>query len=220
MNMMTNQLERQEIQAVIREYQQQGYEVIAPEEVENLPVFFKDYQPELVLKKAGEMVVVEVRTRSKLTDPTLASLAQEIEQQPGWRLDLVVFPQEEKSQSISNDEIRDRLNRTRQLTELGQFEAAFLMAGSAIEATLRTMCDRENISASTKEVSALTLLKTSVSLGLLENTEYKILQRGLELRDKLAHGLQLTEANSSLIHNQAFIRQLLEIVEQLISSFF
>jgi Holliday junction resolvase-like predicted endonuclease len=218
MNMMTNQLEQQEIQEVIREYQQEGFEVIALEDVEHLPEFLRDYQPDLVFKKADEMVVVEVKTRSTLKDHYLPHLAQEIERYSNWRLDLRVFHQEEPYRPIAVDAIHNRLNQTQQLTGLGQFEAAFLVLWSAIEATLKVVCGRENVSIPSKTISALVLIKTLVSLGLLDDDGSKVLHLGFELRNELVHGLELSESNSELVHRETFIYQLSDIIEQLLSS--
>jgi hypothetical protein len=89
---------------------------------------------------------------------------------------------------------------------------------SAIEATLKVVCGRENVSIPSKTISALVLIKTLVSLGLLDDDGSKVLHLGFELRNELVHGLELSESNSELVHRETFIYQLSDIIEQLLSS--
>ena len=59
-------LMRQRVQTLAEEYRGQGYDVIVEPLKAQLPPFLAGYHPDLLLHKASESVVVEVKARKSL----------------------------------------------------------------------------------------------------------------------------------------------------------
>ncbi len=80
------------VEDVANDYRQQGYDVIVAPADEQLPDFLRSFQLSMLARSPSENVVVEVRTRASLTaTPKLDKLAKVINDQDGWRIDLVVL---------------------------------------------------------------------------------------------------------------------------------
>lgn len=215
MTLSTYSNEQQKIQDVIREYQQQGYEVISPQNGDNLPEFLANHQPDLVVRNRDETVVIEVKTRSTLQDAHLYELAQAIEAHPGWRLDLVMLNEPQDYQPIDQSQICDRIANTRQLIESGFYDAALLLAWSAVEATLRQVSLREGIVIK-PQTSLLSVIKTFFSLGLIARSGYDVLTQGFRLRSQIAHGLQPTDTESTGSLDARLIQSILDVALNLL----
>ena len=57
-------LENERASAIAAEYRRKGYEVIEQPSTEQLPDFLSGYQPDLIVRKGDEAIIVEVKTRS------------------------------------------------------------------------------------------------------------------------------------------------------------
>ena len=78
-------LERERASAIAAEYRRKGYEVIEEPSTEQLPDFLSGYQPDLIVRKGDEAIIVEVKTRSSLAAyPQIRELARTLEGEPGW----------------------------------------------------------------------------------------------------------------------------------------
>jgi hypothetical protein len=199
----------QKVDAVIQDYQRNGYEILSCTAQADFPEFLREYGADVIAKNEHETVVIEVKTRSTLKDPNLSKLAEEIEAYPGWRLDLVVLPESSPLIPISVAQIRDRIIHAQQLRETDQQEAALLLIWSAIEAILRQIAVKEEIELQNNSI--ISVITTFFSLGLIDQPTYQVLKQASKLRSAIAHGLQSQEeANPNLLD------QLLEIAQQLL----
>lgn len=114
--------ERRRLQAVAKEYKDNGYEVHIYPAPAQLPQFLQGYNPDMVASSATENAVVEVKTQETLPSSNyLVPLADTISKQPGWSFELVVTnpkqapPAEESSQLLEESEIMYRLKSVSQL---------------------------------------------------------------------------------------------------------
>jgi hypothetical protein len=88
---------RQCIHTLAEEYRRQGYEVMEAPSPEYLPDFLAGYQPDVLIHKGQEALVVVVRSRSSLTtDPQVRELARVVQAMPDWHFELVVVGEEEQ----------------------------------------------------------------------------------------------------------------------------
>ena len=87
----TLDLVRQRVETLAEEYRGEGYEVIVEPSQTQLPPFLAGYHPDLLLHKASESVVVDVRARKSLAkDSQVRELAGLLRAQTGWSFELVL----------------------------------------------------------------------------------------------------------------------------------
>src|SRR3954465_2370643 len=93
--------ERQRARAIAEEYRSRGYEVFEAPSAEQLPDFLSGYQPDLLIRKGNEAIVVEVKSRSSLAkDPRIRDLARLLQTKPNWNFELVVVGEEGNLNSL------------------------------------------------------------------------------------------------------------------------
>jgi hypothetical protein len=145
-----------------------------------------------------ESVVVAVKPRADLpASEYLRELANVVNAQQGWRLDLaVVNPKtpplvDEDVEILGQPEIAARIRAVRQLVKERQDEAAILLAWSTVEAALRLVAEQQNIALENDQPAYV--IKQLYSLGVLGQEDYGALQRGLRARTIIVHGFRLPE---------------------------
>jgi uncharacterized protein YutE (UPF0331/DUF86 family) len=209
--------ERERLLILAEEYRNKGYEVSFHPNLEDLPDFLKNYQPDMIVRRGDEAVVIEVTSRSSLNSSTqyLRNLAQVVEQHPGWRFELVMTNPEDAiysskaEESLQEHEIELRLPVARQLaTE--QIESAILYSWSLVEATLRLVIEKEGLSL--QRFDSLYLVKQLATEGVISQSEYRLLMNALSLRNAVAHGFKTTHLTESSVY------ELIEITEQLLKA--
>jgi uncharacterized protein YutE (UPF0331/DUF86 family) len=218
MTQATVDIERKRLVEIAREYRKLGYEVILEPKRSQLPEFLASFQPDMLARNNIETVVVEVKSRETLSQSAhMAALASVIQQHEGWRFELVVTNPREKNARIRIQDINDllttqdiiyRLNEARTLSNKEHGEAAFLLAWSATEATLRRAASQHRISA---EDSSIAILKNLFAQGVINEEQYNKLSHALSVRNSLAHGLRETKTSA------AELKVLLVITEQMLS---
>lgn len=215
----TTNTERERALQLAQEYRDKGYEVLLEPRPKKLPDFLKKYRPDLVVSREGESVVIEVKSRSSLNSSShqyLRNLAELIEQQPGWRFELVITnPPDiayslQAKDSFEYSEIESRIQVAKQLAKQ-HVESAFLYCWSLVEATLRLVVQNEKLSL--QRFSPLYLVKELVTEGIISNAEYQLLMNAISLRNAIAHGFKTTPQL-----NEDSIYQLIELMEQLLKT--
>lgn len=184
---------RDRVRDVASKYQASGYEVILEPGPADLPYFLGDYRPDFIAKLGNDFVLVEVKSKaSPEVMDRYRELAERINAQPGWRLDLVVEGEpDEVSTSgflpiMSTTDVQHRYDQAEMLLNDGHHEAALLMAWAATEATLRILAERNAIAY--QRSATPKLLKQLVSLGVLERRQYQELWSSYQRRSAIAHG--------------------------------
>ncbi|PZU99241.1 MAG: hypothetical protein DCE90_01600 [Pseudanabaena sp.] len=213
----TMTLERERLLKLAEEYRNQGYTVTLHPNSEDLPNFLKNYRPDMIVQRGDEAVVVEVKSHTSLTflpSQYLSSIAKAIEQHQGWRLDLVMTSSDEstpypsKSEgSLQKQEIELRLQIAKQIANYN-LESAILYSWSLVEATLRLIAEKEELSL--KKFDPLYLVKYLTSEGIISRSDYQFLLNALSSRNTIAHGFKTTQLTPNTV------AELIEIIEKLL----
>ncbi len=190
---------------VAQQYRGEGYEVIENPGRGELPVFAKSFAVDLLARKDGEQALVRVKVNQEdlRQDSGLIPLADVVNRQPGWRLDLVVLNPEGSRPRIapeasepSTDKIRQSLDDAQHLSEAGELPASYLLSWAALEAAMRYAARTTGVD---KTTSAPTfLLRLLYSDGLLDREEFDRLNDAMKVRNALAHGLTLPSIDPAL----------------------
>ena len=213
----TANLERERLLILAEAYRDKGYEVSFHPNLEDLPDFLKNYQPDMIVRRGDEAVVIEVTSRSSLNSSTqyLRNLAQVVDQHPGWRFELVMTNPEDAiysskaEESLQEPEIESRLQIARQLATQ-HIESAILYSWSLVEATLRLVVEKEGLSL--QRFDSLYLVKQLATEGVISQSEYQLLMNARSLRNAISHGFKTTQLTESSVY------ELIEITEQLLEA--
>jgi uncharacterized protein YutE (UPF0331/DUF86 family) len=185
--------ERAELERVAQEYRARGYQVVVSPSGPDLPEFLRDYPPDIVASNDRESVLVEVKDRYSTANlARLRTIAQRIENQPGWRL-AVVSPSlhggpTEEFRPADMQRIRQLLSEASALQENGHQRAAILLYWAAFEAAMRLAADRYAVEVPRPDTWSL--MRELVSNGVLDRDRYQSLNDSFRLRSAFAHGLE------------------------------
>ncbi|MEH1850808.1 MAG: hypothetical protein V7L11_03760 [Nostoc sp.] len=212
----TANLERERLLKLAEEYREKGYEVFFHPNPEELPDFLNHYRPDMIVRRGEENVVIEVKSRSSLNSSSnqdLRNLAQAVEKHPGWRFELVMTNPKDimyslKAEgSLQEHEIESQLQVTRQLITQHP-ESAILYSWSLLEATLRLIAQKEELSL--QRFDPLYLVKQLAIEGVISKSQYQLLMNSLLLRNSIAHGFKTTQITQNSVY------ELIELTEQLL----
>lgn len=181
------------LKQVADQYRSEGYQVstasgtqLLPRGIDRLPG-----QIDLIAEKGGKYAAIEVKRRDQLHE--IGPLAAAVKELPDWDYDLVVYPPDgvdgiplEDGES-SQDYVESLLAEAQELFEIGKPRAAFLVAWSAIESTMRTAARREDLDI--EEGVPRFVLTTLYSNGVISYEDYERVRRCLNDRNRLVHGL-------------------------------
>jgi hypothetical protein len=184
--------ESKPIAQVADEYRRRGYDVEVEPKGPGLPDFLEGFQPDLIARRSGDSVVVEVKvgTRTSVAE-RLRDIAERVNRQPGWRFALVYVNPEQPDQATDAEPaplpvLRERVQNAEALLRGGQREAAFLLLWSALEGVLRVLGVRALLPLSNLPPS--TLFRELYSAGEIGREQFDTLMRLLPLRNQLVHG--------------------------------
>lgn len=204
MNRHVENTESKLLAVAAEEYRVKGYRVSIQPDGAEIPEFLSAFRPDMIAYGDDENVVVEVKNRQMLREADyLPSLAERINAEPGWRLDLVAInppmPLEvnQNVAELSRTEIRDRLATVNQLSTMTQDEAATLLAWSAVEAALRLIAKRKGVQLENNQ--PVFIIKKLFSLGILNREDYDLLIEGMRLRNVIAHGYRTPSMDRGLV---------------------
>ena len=202
----TMNLEREQLLKVAEEYRIKGYEVAFHPNPEDIPTFLKNYRPDMIVRRGDESVVVQINSSSSLNSSStqyLSSLAEVVEKQHGWRLEFVVTNPEDtlmtlpKSEgSLQRQDIEAGLSIAKQIT-IQNLESAILYSWSLVEATLRLLAEKEEISL--KNFNPQYLIKYLTYEGIISRSDYQLLINALSLRNIIAHGFKTTQLKANSV---------------------
>jgi hypothetical protein len=181
------------LERVAERYRSEGYEVTLaaapgalPEEIDHAR---KDVA--LLAHKGREWVAIDVKRRDELYE--INPLAIAIKNLPEWRYDLVVYPPDEiDAIPLGNGEdeshyVESLLKEAEEVLDSGKLRAAFVMAWSAAEATMRLAAVREG--EEIRNGDPHFVLKTLYSNGIMSFDVYERFRRCMDGRNRLVHGL-------------------------------
>lgn len=185
--------EREAIRQYADWYSQQGYQVSIEPAPRDLPEFLRTLAPDLIARRDGENIVVEIKTSSPASFENVQRLARALEHRAGWKLRVVFadLPDPEWQPPSRLPEVAELLAR---LDSLGsadkdddQTRLQFLMLWSIIEAAARHRLSPLTISP-TRRISSSALLKMLLTEGVIEEEQYAVLRRSLAIRNAISHG--------------------------------
>jgi hypothetical protein len=81
--------EREAIRQYADWYTQQGYEVSVEPSPRELPKFLRTLGPDMIARRDGENIVVEIKTSSPASFEAVQRLARALEHRAGWELQVV-----------------------------------------------------------------------------------------------------------------------------------
>ncbi|WP_083625163.1 hypothetical protein [Planktothrix serta] len=216
MSTLTANHEREQLLKLAENYRQKGYEIFLHPNLEELPEFLKSYRPDLIVRQGEEAVIIEVKSRASLnsySDQYLQNLAQAVEKHPGWRFEFVMVNPEDITYSpkaegsLQKDEIESQLQVVKQLTTQ-HLESAMLYCWSLVEATLRLITKKEELSL--QRLEPLYLVKQLATEGVISQSEYRLLMDAISFCNAIFHGFKTTQLT------QNFVYELIEITEKLL----
>jgi uncharacterized protein YutE (UPF0331/DUF86 family) len=200
--MTTTQMAQEKIESLAAEFRTSGYKVVIRPSVDDLPSFLKQFRPDIIATSPEGNLVVEVKSYPRFDAEEARELAEVVEQNPGWRFDVMllgppVAPDVPAQEELLGDEqVTRMLENAEILSKEGHFEAAGLIAYSALETILRR---RARIAAPQIErQSSARVLKELYSLGKIHPDTFEKLLPLMEFRNALTHGFQPRNAAPSI----------------------
>jgi len=192
--MTASEKEREKIDAIASEYRAKGYDVSIHPDATALPQFLAPFEPDIVVTSPHGNVVVEVKASSDFDPDRTQMLAQAVENEPQWRLEIVllsprVAPDVPAQEDLAgDDQVNRMLANADRLSRENQIEAAALLAWSAAETILRRHA--RSAAPEVERESSARVLKHLYSLGYLQPNIYERLARLMEFRNAVAHGFR------------------------------
>lgn len=185
--------EREAIRQYADWYSHRGYQVSVEPAPRELPEFLRTLAPDLIARRGGENIVVEIKTSSPASFEQVQRLARALENRAGWKLQ-VVYADLADPEWAPPSELPDIPELANRLASVGKADAEsdqsrlqFLLLWSIIEAAARHRLSALKIPP-TRRISSSALLKMLVTEGLIEEDDYTVLRRGLAVRNAIAHG--------------------------------
>jgi len=185
--------EREAIRQYADWYTQHGYEVSVEPSPRELPEFLRTLAPDMIARRAGENVVVEIKNSSPASFEAVQRLARALEHRAGWTLQVVYvgLADPEWQPPPRLPETKDLLARLdligRANEDEDQRRVELLLLWSIIEAAARHRLSALKIPP-TSRISSSALLKMLLTEGITDDDDYAVLRRGLAARNAIAHG--------------------------------
>ncbi len=174
-------------------YSHQGYSVSVRPGPRNLPNFLRALAPDMIARRNGENIVVQIKTSSPESWDRVQNLTRALQHRAGWQLQ-VVYADLRDPEWEPPDELpppSDLLNRLKSLHAAGtsneQRGVELMLLWSILEGAARHRLANSDLQP-TSRISSSALIKALLSEGLIEDDEYDLLRRGLAVRNATAHG--------------------------------
>jgi hypothetical protein len=185
--------EREAIRQYADWYSQQGYDVFVEPSPRELPEFLRTLAPDLIARRDGESIVVEMKTSSPASFEQVQRLARALENRAGWKL-RVVYVDLADPEWAPPSELPGALGLEARLASMGSIDGEddhsrlqFLLLWSIIEAAARHRLSPLKIPPA-RRISSSALIKMLLTEGIIEDEDYSVLRRGLAVRNAVAHG--------------------------------
>ena len=198
--------EREAIRQYAEWYSQQGYQVSLEPSPRELPEFLRALAPDMIARRNGENIVVEIKTSSPASFERVQRLARALEHRAGWKLQVVyadlVDPEWAPSSQLPDiPELVTRLASMGAVSEESdQSSPQFLLLWSIIEAASRHRLSSFDIPP-TRRISSSALLNMLLTEGVIEDDDYAVLRRGLAVRNAIAHGFLNQPVDAALFED-------------------
>ena len=212
----TFELERRRLLRAAREYRKRGYNVILEPNGVDLPQFLAGTRPDMIAKGSAENVVLEVRSNRTIRgDEQIPRIARAVKGHSDWRFELLVTNPRDNNAPLSDEdipsesELHARIQGVGELIDRRFVEAAISLAWSACEGALRLTGKKEGLYGDDQPPAYM--IKMLVYQGILDHSDYQVLDRGLKLRNSLVHGFKIRESEAE------FVRKLSKVAQNLLN---
>ena len=193
------------LERIAQRYRDEGYEVIVQPNGDQIPSFVASFQPDLVVVRGHEGVIVEIKlTRSDLAkDSQITRLAEIVSAQPGWRLDVVVLERETVIERMSQDalepsdeQLAEILEAAEKMAEKGYTPYAYVVAWGGLEAAMRRVWDGAELYGRTTPTE---LMRSLYGNGFLNREQFEQLREAYKIRTQVVHGLVPSRVDPALV---------------------
>lgn len=182
---------------VAREYMDKGYEVQRDVELDFVPGFRAD----MLARKDGETLVVEVKTASSLSRESrkktrMDEMLESVDLKDGWSTVLHLVPERERLRSPEGaepfgwEDIAPRFADARRALAAGLPDAALLLAWSAAESAVRLALVDEGIVIKRVTTSGYTI-GSAVVHGAITLRDADLLDDVVKYRNAIIHGFRV-----------------------------
>jgi uncharacterized protein YutE (UPF0331/DUF86 family) len=192
------------LQNYVSELEEQGYEVFIQPQSPILPSFLKGFRPDIIARRDGKSVVVQIVRKSEVRQKTLAEMATLIQANPGWEMRIVVVNPTSDVSALSKqplEAIQQSADEVNKLRESGHSRAALLMAWSTFEALARLTLPLTFA----RPQSPGRLVQLLAQEGYVTPTEADVLRTLAEKRNLLIHGNVRTHVSEADLESFAVI---------------
>jgi REase_AHJR-like len=200
-------MKEESLEKVAQEYRNEGYDVIVQPRGDLVPPFAAGFQPNLIGTRGVEGVAVVIKTnRIELSrDPQITRLAEIVEAQPGWRLDVIVLEPETAVQRAaqgaaepSDEQLVQILKTADELADRGYSPYACVVAWGGLEAAMRRIGDEAQLYGRT---SPNEFTRALYSNGFISREQFNKLKEAYKVRSQVVHGLIPPEVDPALVRD-------------------
>lgn len=180
------------VNQVADRYRKAGYRVSLEPTAKARPKFLGKFAPDLIAKKDDERIIIEIKhLKSAKRKSHLGEIASLVEKEPGWRLDLVLYEEEDDLPKgplyPSPKSIRTAIQDANAIYQQGQTAAAMMLACSAFEAAAKRVIAKVEDRYAYK-LPPNDLVKRLVFHGFLTEGELEVAHEAIIRRNQIVHG--------------------------------
>ena len=176
------------------DYQDLGYSVIFQPRQGELPGFLQSTPPDLLVNTPQEQIATFVTgQRQRARHERCRQANSIIQQQKGWRMDLMVVTEDpltlllhEDARPLTQEETREVISAATHLAQLGYRPQAFQSAWSALESAIRLLIEWEQGN-SPEGLRTLALLAQAVQRDIIDRQDYFILREQALTKNAISH---------------------------------
>lgn len=202
-------------QAVADQYRKEGYEVIVEPDPSLIPFDLGRYRPDLIARRGDVSLIIEVKGNTdRMSFDQLREIANEVRQHQGWRLVLVTaddvlnhLTAMGSDPRTSPEELSKSIERAKRLKELGDTEAAFFALWVVFERMMRAQVVR--IGLPIERLAPSILIRQLYSQGELSIPSFDLAMNLMQVRNRVAHGLEVLDIENDYLNLKALIEGLL-----------
>jgi uncharacterized protein YutE (UPF0331/DUF86 family) len=199
-------MEQQAIEKLQTRYRDEGYDVIVHPQGDQVPPFLARFQLDMIATRGNKGVVVEIKANriDLSSDPHITRLAEVVNSEPGWRLDVVILEQEsqvekaaQEASEPSDEELAQILKTADELSDKGDTSVACVVAWAGLEAAMRRIRDDAELYGKTAPSQ---LMRTLYGNGFLSREQFDKLKESYKIRNQVVHGLVPLPIDPGLVH--------------------
>lgn len=184
---------------VASRYREAGYEVVLQPNPTMIPFDLGGYHPDLLAKKDGMNVIIEVKSNFDIAASyeRLQAVAEETRRHDNWSF-VLVTPRDVAEVGLPNDpdqpsweEIQKGVQSADRLGSMGEHEAAYLVLWIAFEQTIRKLSIEAALPL--ERLAPAIMIRQLYSEGVLSIAQFDAARSSLEVRNRVVHGFRKSD---------------------------